>query len=243
MGGKGGRPTATRNQLRQSLSGRCLHYYLCRHRTCYSHRSTILRQHSIRRLIRLLLFLDASFTARNLPRICLREFVTPKAEEMIAEPNRFKDAHSRFEGLLGKTLRLIRERTSSEFPSSIFYAYKQQEERREGTTSTGWETMLNALVNAGFQLIGTWPMRTEMQSRLRYRNFNALASSIILVCRPRPDDAPAATRREFLGALQAEMPDALDRLTSKGHIAPTDLAQAAIGPGMEIYSRYSSVRP
>ncbi len=166
---------------------------------------------------------------------------TPKDEEMIAEPTRFEDAHSRFEDLLRNTLRIIRTRTSSEFPSSIFYAYKQQEEKRNGTTSTGWETMLSALVDAGFQVVGTWPMRTEMRSRLRSLNFNALASSIILVCRPRPDEAPAATRREFLDALQAEMPAALNRLTHESHIAPTDLAQAAIGPGMEIYSRFSSV--
>ena len=166
---------------------------------------------------------------------------TPKAEEMIAEPTRFEDAYNRFEDLLRKTLRIIRERTSSEFPSSIFYAYKQQEEKRNGTTSTGWETMLSALVNAGFQVIGTWPMRTEMQSRLRSLNYNALASSVILVCRPRPAEAPNATRREFLGALQADLPAALDHLTREGHIAPTDLQQAAIGPGMEIYSRYSSV--
>ena len=167
---------------------------------------------------------------------------SPKAQEMIAEPTRFRDARSRFEDLLRQTLKLIRIRASSEFPSSIFYAYKQQEDKFGGGVSTGWETMLSALVSSGFQVIGTWPMRTEMQSRLRSLNFNALASSVILVCRPRPVDAPAATRREFLGALQAEMPDALDRLTSEGHIAPTDLAQAAIGPGMEIYSRYSSVR-
>ena len=166
---------------------------------------------------------------------------TPKAEEMIAEPTRFENAHGRFEELLGKTLRLIRERASTEFPSSIFYAYKQQEERRNGTTSTGWETMLSALVSAGFQVIGTWPMRTEMQSRLRSLNYNALASSVILVCRPRTADAPNATRREFLGALQADLPAALDHLTREGHIAPTDLQQAAIGPGMEIYSRYSRV--
>ena len=165
---------------------------------------------------------------------------TPKADEMIAEPDRFEDARGRFEDLLSKTLRLIREKTSPEFPSSIFYAYKQREERRKGKASTGWETMLNAIVSSGFQIVGTWPMWTT-GGRVREVKSNALASAIILVCRPRPDDAPAATRREFLGALETEMPAALDRLTREGHIWPTDLAQAAIGPGMQVYSRYSAV--
>ena len=166
---------------------------------------------------------------------------TPKSEEMIAEPTRFKEPRERFEYLLNKTLRLIRERSSSEFPSSIFYAYKQQEEEREGRASTGWETMLAAIVDAGFRIVGTWPMRTEMANRPRSLGSNALASSIVLVCRPRPDDAPIATRRQFLNALEKELPAALDHLTRESHIAPVDLAQAAIGPGMEIYSQYSRV--
>ena len=168
--------------------------------------------------------------------------LVPKSEEMIATPHRFDNPRERFEELMGKTLRLIRERCSPEFPSSIFYAYKQQEETRQGTTSTGWDTMLTALVNAGFQIIGTWPMRTERPGRPRAQRSNALASSVILVCRPRLADAPSATRREFLSALERELPAALDRLTREGHIAPVDLAQAAIGPGMQIYSGYSSVQ-
>ena len=166
--------------------------------------------------------------------------LTPKAEEMIAGP-RFEDASRRFEELQGRTLKLIRERCSPEFPSSIFYAYKQQEEEREGRASTGWETMLSAIISAGFEIVGTWPMRTERPGRSRAVDSNALASSVVLVCRPRPDDAPIATRRQFIDALDKELPAALDQLTQKGHIAPTDLAQAAIGPGMQIYSRYSSV--
>ena len=166
--------------------------------------------------------------------------LVPIQEEMIAAP-RFENAKERFEALMGQTLRIIRERCSSEFPSSIFYAYKQQEESNTGSTSTGWETMLSSMVDAGFQIIGTWPMRTERSARSNSLGTNALASSVILVCRPRSDDAPTATRREFIGALQAELPAALDHLTHEGHIAPTDLAQAAIGPGMEIYSRYSGV--
>ena len=166
--------------------------------------------------------------------------LTPKQEEMIENKFRFENPGQRFEKLLGKTLKLIRERCSPEFPSSIFYAYKQQEEEREGRASTGWEMMLAALVNTGFQIVGTWPMRTERPTGVK-KGINALASSVVLVCRPRPDDAPTATRRQFLDALEREMPAALDQLTQKGHIAPTDLAQAAIGPGMQVYSRYSRV--
>ena len=166
--------------------------------------------------------------------------LTPKNEEITAIPARFKNSQQRFEDLLNKTLQLMRKRCSPEFPSSIFYAYKQQEER-EGRASTGWETMLSAIVSAGFQIVGTWPMRTEGSGRLNALATNALASSVVLVCRPRSDDAPTATRRQFFDSLARELPAALDQLTQKGHIAPTDLAQAAIGPGMEIYSRYSRV--
>ncbi len=166
--------------------------------------------------------------------------LVPIQEEMIAAP-RFENSRERFEDLMNKTLSLIRRRCSPEFPSSIFYAYKQQEEKRDGSASTGWETMLTALVNAGFQIVGTWPMRTEGSARLNSLGANTLASSVILVCRPRPDNAPAATRRRFLNTLQTELPDALDHLTREGHIAPTDLRQAAIGPGMKIYSQYSAV--
>ena len=166
--------------------------------------------------------------------------LVPKDEEMIASPFRFANPRQRFEALLDRTLKLIRERCSLEFPSSIFYAYKQQEEEREGRSSTGWETMLNSIVAAGFQIVGTWPMRTERPTGVK-KSANVLASSVVLVCRPRPSDAPSATRRQFFDALEKELPAALDQLTQKGHIAPTDLAQAAIGPGMQIYSRYSRV--
>ena len=165
--------------------------------------------------------------------------MTPKQEEMIAAP-RFDNAKERFEALLGQTLRRLHARCSPEFPSSIFYAYKQQEEERDGVTSTGWETMLTALVNAGFQIVGTWPIRTESTSRLNAQAANALASSVVLVCRPRPSDTPLATRREFVDALKEELPAAL-RSMQAGSIAPVDLAQAAIGPGMAIYSRFARV--
>lgn len=166
--------------------------------------------------------------------------VTPKNEEMIANPYRFDDHRARFEDQMTKTLKLIRERCSDDFPSSIFYAYKQQERADESEGSTEWEAMLNAVVGAGFRIVSTWPMRTENPKGLKSRR-NALASSVVLVCRPRPEDAPTASRREFLNTLEIEMPTALDHLTHEGHIAPVDLAQAAIGPGMQVYSRYSRV--
>ena len=166
--------------------------------------------------------------------------MTPKNEEMIANPYRFDNHRERFEEQITKTLKLIRERCSDDSPSSIFYAYKQQERAGESEGSTEWEAMLNAVVGAGFRIVSTWPMRTENPKALKSAR-NALASSVVLVCRPRPEDAPTASRRDFLNALEIEMPAALDHLTREGHIAPVDLAQAAIGPGMQIYSRYSRV--
>ena len=167
--------------------------------------------------------------------------MTPKTEEMVAVPSRFENPRQRFEDLLGQALRRMRESVRQEFPVSIFYAYRQQEEVREGRASTGWETMLNGAVSAGFQIVGTWPMHTEMSTRQRAHGSNALASSVVLVCRPRVANAPVASRRQFLDRLEHELRQALDQLTREGHIAPTDLAQAAIGPGMQVYSRYSRV--
>ena len=165
--------------------------------------------------------------------------LVPIQEEMISAPRFGANARERFEDLMNKTLRLIRKRSTDEFPSSIFYAYKQREETRNGTTSTGWDTMLTALVNAGFRIVGTWPMRTERSVRANALDANALASSIVLVCRPRPEDAPMASRRQFIADLKREMPARLAQLDSV--VAPADREQSAIGPGMEIYSRYSRV--
>src|SRR6266850_1104742 len=127
------------------------------------------------------------------------------------------------------------------FPVTIYYAFKQAESETDaGTASTGWETFLDAVIRAGFATSGTWPMRTELGNRMRGSDSNALASSIILVCRPRAADAPTATRREFVTVLKAELPLALAHL-QRGNIAPVDLAQAAIGPGMAVYTRYAEV--
>ncbi len=166
--------------------------------------------------------------------------LTPKLKEIVAAP-RFEFPRHRFEDMLGRALCAIRERSSTEFPLSLFYAYKQQEKVREGLASTGWETMLNALVSAGFQVVGTWPVLTEKPNRTRSLGSNALASSVVLVCRQRPSDAPVGTRRQFLDELERDLPLALEELTREGHIAPTDLPQAAIGPGMKVYSQYSRV--
>ena len=159
---------------------------------------------------------------------------------MVANRLRFENHNVHFEKLLSKTLLQIRQQCTDKFPASIFYAYKQQENEQDGKTSTGWETMLTAIVNAGFKIISTWPMRTE-QSKAQKTGKNALASSIVLVCRPRSENALTITRNDFIQELKKEMSLALDRLTRITNIRPVDLAQAAIGPGMEIYSRYSKV--
>jgi putative DNA methylase len=126
-------------------------------------------------------------------------------------------------------------------PVSIYYAFKQSEdEGDDGTASTGWQTFLEAVMIAGFAISGTWPLRTEGEGRMLASGTNALASSIVLVCRPRAADAPSITRREFVASLKKELPEALRHLQA-GNIAPVDLAQSAIGPGMAIFTRYSKV--
>jgi len=168
----------------------------------------------------------------------------PKAEELVATPYRHgsKDKAEAFflEGMTGAMQRLA-EQAHPAFPVTIYYAFKQSESASdEGTASTGWETFLDAVIRAGFAISGTWPIRTEMRTRQIAMETNALASSIVLVCRPRSANAPTATRREFLNALKAELPAALAHL-QRSNIAPVDLAQAAIGPGMAVYTRYAKV--
>jgi putative DNA methylase len=135
----------------------------------------------------------------------------------------------------------LAEQTHPAFPVTIYYAFKQAETDTDaGTASTGWETFLDAVIRAGFATSGTWPVRTELGNRTRSMDSNALASSIILVCRKREVTAPSATRREFISALKSELPQALAHL-QRSNIAPVDLAQAAIGPGMAVYTRYAKV--
>ena len=168
----------------------------------------------------------------------------PKAEELVATPDRHggkNEAESFFLNGMTKAMYRLAEQTHPAFPVTIYYAFKQSESDIDGgITSTGWETFLDAVVQAGFGISGTWPMRTEMIQRMRGVSANALATSIVLVCRPRPTNSPTATRREFLNALKTELPAALAHLQA-GNIAPVDLAQAAIGPGMAVYTRFAKV--
>lgn len=167
----------------------------------------------------------------------------PKAEELVATPYRHggKDkAEAFFLDGMTRAMHRLAEQSHPGFPVTIYYAFKQSEtEGTAGTASTGWETFLAAVIRAGFGLSGTWPVRTERDQGLK-TGTNVLASSIVLVCRPRADAAPSATRREFVAALKSELPQALAHL-QRGNIAPVDLAQAAIGPGMAVYTRYSRV--
>ena len=168
----------------------------------------------------------------------------PKAEELVATPYRHgsKGAAEAFfmEGMT-QALSQLSKLAHPGIPVTIYYAFKQSESDDEtGTSSTGWETFLEAVVKAGFEITGTWPMRTELSNRMVGRDTNALASSIVLVCRQKAKDAPAATRRDFISALSAEFPKSFARL-QETNIAPVDLAQAAIGPGMAIYTSYSRV--
>jgi len=167
----------------------------------------------------------------------------PKAEELVATPARHggrQQAESFFMKGMTRAMHLLSEKVHPVFPVTIYYAFKQSETKEKGTASTGWEAFLDAAIKAGFTICGTWPIRTERPGRMREYGSNALASSIVLVCRPRSADALTVTRRDFVTALKAELPVALYHL-QHGNIAPVDLAQAAIGPGMAMYTRYASV--
>jgi putative DNA methylase len=168
----------------------------------------------------------------------------PKAEELVATPYRHgskEKAEAFFLEGMTRAMGRLAEQVHPAFPVTIYYAFKQSETESEtGTSSTGWETFLDAVIRAGFSVTGTWPMRSEQTYRMIGMGTNALASSIILVCRKRAANAPTATRRQFHSALQAELPQALINM-QRGNIAPVDLAQAAIGPGMAIYTRYARV--
>ena len=169
----------------------------------------------------------------------------PKSDELVATPYRHgnkKAAESFFLTGMTRAMRRLADQSHPGFPVTIYYAFKQSETSKgDGkSASTGWETFLDAVIRAGLGITGTWPVRTERSGRTIGIGTNALASSIVLVCRRRPADAPLATRREFLTALRSELPQALHLLQS-GNIAPVDLAQAAIGPGMAIYTRYAKV--
>lgn len=172
--------------------------------------------------------------------------LVPKTDELVATSHRFggdkAKAEEHFLTGLGKAFQLMYTRAHPDYPMTVYYAFKQTEKDKKegGIASTGWETMLEGLLKADFQITGTWPIRTERTARPRAHGSNALASSVILVCRPRSDDAEMTTRRVFTSVLRRELPNALRHL-QRGNIAPVDLTQAAIGPGMAVFSQYSSV--
>lgn len=174
--------------------------------------------------------------------------LVPKHEELVATPyreDRGKDgAREFFEEGMFSTFKQVNKYAREDVPVTIYYAFKQSETETsndvESTASTGWETMLSAIIRAGFSITGTWPIKTESAGRAISQGTNALASSIVLVCRKRPEDAPMGTRRDFVMTLKRELGPALDKLRSS-NIAPVDLAQSAIGPGIGVYSRYSQV--
>lgn len=172
----------------------------------------------------------------------------PKAEELVATPYRHGSkvkAESFFMNGMTQAMQNLAEQAHPAFPVSIYYAFKQSETKEGSTSSTGWETFLEAVLEAGFSIDGTWPMRTELARRMVGQDSNALASSIILVCQKRPDNASSISRRDFQRELREQMPEALQTMiggeTGQTPIAPVDLAQAAIGPGMAIFSKYAAV--
>ena len=174
---------------------------------------------------------------------------TPKADELVATRYRHgskNEAEAFFMDGMTQAMRRLVEQAHPGFPVTIYYAFKQSERKADGgTSSTGWETFLEAVNQAGFQLLGTWPMRTERPTGFKKKT-NALASSIVLVCRKRSVNAPVVSRREFLRELNAVLPEAQDEMTrgageDRSPVAPVDLSQAIIGPGMAVFSKYQAV--
>jgi putative DNA methylase len=174
----------------------------------------------------------------------------PKEEELVATPYRHgskEKAEAVFLEGMTQAMHRLAQQAHPAFPVTIYYAFKQSESESEtGTASTGWETFLNAVIRAGFALTGTWPMRTELGSRMIGKDTNALASSIVLVCRCRTANAATTSRRAFLRELNNVLPEALDEMTrgaggDHSPVAPVDLSQAIIGPGMAVFSKYAAV--
>ncbi len=169
--------------------------------------------------------------------------VVPKGDELVATPYRHgskEEAEGFFLGGMTEAMRRLAQGSSFVFPITIYYAFKQSETTGNGVTSSGWETFLDAAVRAGLVVTATWPVRTERSSHPLAIGANSLASSIVLACRPRSADALSVTRREFQEALRSEFPEAVAHL-QRSNIAPVDLAQASIGPGMAVFTRYSEV--
>jgi putative DNA methylase len=168
---------------------------------------------------------------------------TPKAEELIAHANRAgskKKAERFFEEGMAEFMSEVASSQSESAPATIYYAYKATESRDGEIRSTGWDTFLQAVLDSGLQVVATWPMRTELSHRMVASGASALASSIILVCRPRNVSAQMATRAEFVASLRNELPEAV-RLLQSGNIAPVDIPQSTMGPGIGVFSRYERV--
>lgn len=173
----------------------------------------------------------------------LGTMLVPKADELVANPYRHegKEGAKRFfEQGFYEVFEKARQGAFVDFPITVYYAFKQSDSDSDGEASTGWETLLDGMIRAGWEITATWPMRSERGGRMLSVGTNALASSIVLSLRPRPEKARTTDRRGFLSALKSELPFALRKL-EQGHIAPVDLPQAAIGPGMAVFSRFSRV--
>jgi len=180
--------------------------------------------------------------------------LVPSKPELIAAPEKFDNnkeaAKEHFESGFRRAFTLLKDKLDPRFPMTVYYAFKQSDEEANDssrkssktpiTLTSGWETLLEALHSSGFQITGTWPVRASQAWRMRSMGSNALASYIVLACRPRPENAPMATRREFVSALRRALPGALKQL-QRGNVAPVDFAQATIGPGMAVFSRYAKV--
>ncbi|MDR2141417.1 MAG: hypothetical protein LBR11_06455, partial [Deltaproteobacteria bacterium] len=185
---------------------------------------------------------------KNTFKLVFNTILTPKNDELIADPHRFAgkkvEAKNFFESGLKKVFSNFYLYCTDDYPITIYYAFKQSDSKSEIENdtifSTGWETILSALIESGFSITGTWPVKTEKINRTRSLGSNALASSIVLVCRKRQENAPLSSRRDFINLLRTELKQAFLEL-QRANIAPVDLAQAAIGPGMAVYSRYSCI--
>ena len=173
----------------------------------------------------------------------LSTMLVPKAEELVANPYRHDGedgAKAFFEDGFQRVFSRARESALLDYPITVYYAFKQSDSGDDGTASTGWETLLEGMIHSGWAITATWPLRSERSGRMRDIGSNALASSIVLALRPRADDAPTTDRRGFVAALHDELPAALRRLR-QGRIGAVDMPQAAIGPGMAVFSRYAKV--
>ena len=173
----------------------------------------------------------------------LSTVLVPKADELVANPFRHggqENAEMFFESGFRETFAGIRREARDDVPMTVYYAYKQDDSSQDERASSGWETLLEGMIKSGWEITATWPLRSERGGRSREIKSNALASSIVLSLRPRPDSAPTIDRRGFIAVLEAELPVALRRL-EQGQVAPVDLPQAAIGPGMAVFSRYAGI--